>query len=119
MNNDIKEMGIRTFFNICEKWDLKDREIITILGSPSEETFNQMKSTPADFNLDKKIMERIAYILNIHASLKEKLSSYDSIIEWINEPKSDSPFNGKSALDVMLCREISDLSKIKNYLSSH
>lgn len=54
----------------------------------------------------------MSYILNINKSLKIIFSHMDSIDNWIRKPSTHPYFNGKSALDIMLHGNVTDLHNV-------
>ncbi|MNF09823.1 hypothetical protein D3C80_2105840 [compost metagenome] len=61
-------------------------------------------------------MERISYLMGIHKSLRILFGDKPSTYEWVRKANSEAPFNGHSALELMLAGGVVDLADVRRYL---
>jgi hypothetical protein len=102
-------------FNIFERWGMSNDQARTLLGGPSERTFQRWKSKDiASVPVDT--IWRLGDILGIHKALRYMFTEPDRGYEWVKKP--NKRFLGKSALDVMLMGSQAHLSAIRNYLDA-
>jgi hypothetical protein len=109
--------GLRTFFNIAEKWQLTAEEQRILLGSPSRSTFFAWKKKPPHV-LPADTLERISYIFGIYKAIHILLPVPANADAWIKKPNSAPMFNGKSALHYMLQGRVMDLYSVRQYLDA-
>jgi len=105
----------RAVINLFERWKLTEIEAATLLGGVNPRTYHRWKKgeygrTSVDLNA------RLSNLMGIHKSLrllfKDPLRAY----EWIRKP--NVTFTDRSALDVMLKGEFTDLLRIRHYLDA-
>lgn len=113
---EMRAAALKTAFTILDKWDCTVDEKICLLGLKRSTYFKYLKSS--DINLDVNLLERVSYILNIHAALRILLSDPQSVYAWVKKPNAAPLFNNKSALDKMLSGLVSDLSDVSRYLNA-
>ena len=109
--------ALRTFFRICELWDLDTAQQMKLLGTASRSTFFKWKKEGAA-TLPRDTLERISYILGIYKALQILLPNEDAADSWVRRPNSASIFGGRSALDRMLSGNVSDLYVVRQYLDA-
>jgi len=105
----------RAVINLFERWKLTESEAATLLGGINARTYHRWKKgeygrTSVDLNA------RLSNLMGIHKALrllfKDALRGY----EWIRKPNSH--FAGRSALDVLLNGEFTDLMRVRHYLDA-
>lgn len=105
----------RAVVNLFERWQLTDREAATLLGGLSARTWARWKHGHIG-RLDRDRKARLSNLMGIHKALRlifnEKARAYD----WIRRP--NAAFGGRSALDVMLEGELTDLMRMRRYLDA-
>src|SRR5947208_6467308 len=69
--------ALRTFFRICEFWDLDTAQQMKLLGTASRSTFFKWKKEGAAA-LPRDTLERISYILSIYKALQILLPNEDA-----------------------------------------
>lgn len=109
--------GLRTFFNIAQKWGLSDDEARGLLGSPAAAVYSRWKRdregpVPAD------TMERISYILGIYKALHLLFTEPSQANSWVRRSNAAPMFGGKSALERMISGRLTDLSAVRQYLDA-
>jgi hypothetical protein len=110
--------ALRTFFKIAELWKLNVVQQMTLLGVDARSTYFKWKKYPEQTVLHKDTLERISYILGIYKALQILLPNPESADEWIHKPNQAILFQGKSALELMLSGNVSDLYEVRRYLDS-
>lgn len=92
--------AIRAFFNIMEKWSIRDADARDLLGGVSNGVFYEMKKKP-DRVLDVDRLTRISLLVGIFKSLNilypEELADV-----WITLPNSNRIFGGGTPLSYMV-----------------
>lgn len=109
------EAMLSATFNVFEHWRLTAEQAKTLLGSPSQPTFQRWKNRGAT-GIPMDTIRRCGDIVGIHQALRYMFADPARGYEWIKKPNSG--FSGKSALDVMLAGSSTDLSAVRNYLDA-
>lgn len=102
------------FARLADDWDLSTDEQITLLGSPGRSTFFKWKKSGG--NLPHDTIERISHLLGIYKSLQIVLPDPAAADAWVK--KSNTYFDDRSALDVMLEGNVVDIYKVREYLDA-
>lgn len=63
-------------------------------------------------------LERISLLLGIFKGINTLLSSPDRADDWMRRPNNAPIFAGRSALEVLLSGELSDLYSVRRYLDA-
>lgn len=109
--------GLRAFFKLAERWQLRVAEQRKLLGDPPESTFYKWKRE-RDGALSRDTLERISYLLGIFKALAILFPQADRADEWLRKPNSAPVFGGKSALERMLSGNVADLFTVRQYLDA-
>ncbi len=112
---DLTGPALRTFFNIAEAWDLKEKEQMALLGLEKRSTFQSWKRGRVT-SISKDALERISYILGIYKGLKTLLPQ--SADDWVHKPNDAAIFGGKPALERMLSGNVADLFAVRQYVDA-
>jgi len=100
-------VGMRTALLILKKWNCNQQQIQTVLNLP----VNYNNLDIEKFNLSQDQVERISYILNIHAGLSTLFSNPENIYGFMNMVNHNEPFNGTRPIDV-ICNEKNNHLKV-------
>lgn len=94
--------GLRAAVNILEKWQATTEQACRILRI-SRSTHARAKLRNADWSvsLDPDQMQRISFILNIHAALRLIFDNPENTYGFPGMPNHNEFFNGRSPLEVM------------------
>jgi uncharacterized protein (DUF2384 family) len=114
-HRDIARVATSTFFNIMEKWSVKNDHQKVLLGQPSNGTFYTWKKSQV-VKLPHDTLERISYVMGIYKSLAIIFTNKTQANDWINKP--NERFDGKSALEYMLNGSIIHLADVRRYLDA-
>ena len=92
--------ALRAFFNIMERWGVRDEDARALLGGVSNGPYYQWKKDP-ERTLDTDTLTRISFLVGIFKALNiaygEKLAD-----EWIKLPNTNRIFGGQSPLAFLL-----------------
>ncbi len=109
--------GLRAFFKLAERWNLKVAEQRRLLGDPPESTFFKWKRE-RDGALSRDTLERISYLLGIYKALAILFPQDERADAWLRKPNTAPTFGGKSALERMLSGNVADLFVVREYLDA-
>lgn len=104
--------------NIFDRWNCTTEEKLTLLGGLKKATFYKYLKSPESTNISHDLLERLSYILNIHASLRILFSDPESTYGWVRKPNNAPFFSGKTALEIMLQGRVIDLWNICSRLDA-
>lgn len=92
--------AVRAFFNIMERWGVRDVQARQLLGGVSNGTYYAMKRAP-DRVLDEDRLRRISYLVGIFKALNilygETLAD-----RWMTLPNTNRIFAGMTPLDYLI-----------------
>ena len=109
--------ALRTFLRIAGFWSLSVEEQMTLLGLTARSTFFKWKKDP-NVVLPRDTLERISYIVGVYKALQILLPDDQAADEWVKRPNAAPLFNGRSALERMLCGQVADLFVVRQYLDA-
>ncbi|MCM8625145.1 DUF2384 domain-containing protein [Accumulibacter sp.] len=92
--------SIKAFFNITEKWAIKDADARDLLGGVSNGVFYEMKKNPNRV-LDTDRLARISLLIGIFKSLNI-LYPEDLADAWVTLPNKNRLFSGGTPLSYMV-----------------
>ena len=105
----------RATVNLFERWELSDREATVLLGGLSPRSYARWKAGHIG-RLDRDLKARLSNLMGIHKALRLTFTDKDRVYDWIRRP--NEAFGGRSALDVMLEGELTDLIRVRRYLDA-
>ena len=117
-NGDAKRkasVALKTFFNIMEKWEVKNDLQMVLLGNPSQGTFYKWKRGDAP-SLTQDTLERISYIMGIYKALGILFPTRTQADAW--PKKTNKAFGGQSALDYMTRGKMTHLMEMRRYVDA-
>lgn len=92
--------ALRAFFNIMERWSVRDEDARMLLGGVSNGPYYQWKKEP-ERTLDTDTLTRVSYLIGMFKALNiaygEELAD-----EWIKLPNTNRIFAGQSPLAFLL-----------------
>jgi len=92
--------AIKAFFNIMEKWAIKDADARDLMGGVSNGVFYEMKKKPNRV-LDTDRLARISLLIGIFKSLNI-LYPEDLADAWVTLPNKNRLFSGGTPLSYMV-----------------
>ena len=92
--------ALRAFFNIMERWEVRDEDARQLLGGVSNGKYYQLKQDSGQ-PLDQDPLQRISYLIGIFKALNILYGTHlaDS---WIQLANSNPLFTGRTPLTYML-----------------
>lgn len=105
----------RAVVNLFNRWGLTDEQARTLLGDVSQTTYSRWKSGTIP-RLKPDLKARLSNLMGIHKSLRILFTESGRAYQWIKSP--NEAFGGRSALDVMLEGELTDLMRVRHYLDA-
>ncbi len=105
----------RATVNLFKAWKLSDAEACTLLGGLSTRTWARWKEGSIG-RIDRDLRMRMAHLMGIHKGLRYLFKEPARGYEWVRKP--NATFDGRSALDLMLRGEMSDLADMRAYLDA-
>ena len=104
----------RAAVNLFRLWGLSDEQAATLLDLPLR-SFRRWKAAgPARVGRDGAA--RLSNLMGIHKALRLIFTEPQRGYDWIKCPNSE--FGGKSALDIMLGGELTDLMRVRRLLDA-
>ena len=92
--------ALRAFFNVMERWSVRDEDARQLLGNVTNGPFYELKRRPRGRVLDADKLLRISYLIGIFKALNV-LHSRTLADRWVGLPNSNRIFGGASPLEYM------------------
>ena len=105
---------LRAVLTLFGKWGVNDEQGAVLLDLPLR-TYRRWKAgQPGRLDRDKKA--RLSNLLGVHKALRILFTDAARGYAWVKA--ENSAFGGRSALDVMLGGELTDLMRVRRYLDA-
>jgi hypothetical protein len=108
--------AIRAFFNIMEKWAIRDADARDLLGGVSNGAFYEMKKNPHRV-LDTDRLARISLLIGIFKSLNI-LYPEDLADAWVTLPNKNRLFGGGTPLSYMVQGGMAAMGTVRRLVDS-
>jgi hypothetical protein len=94
--------GLRAAVGILEKWRASSEQACRILRI-SRSTYTRARQQDPDWAvaLDADQMQRISFVLNIHAALRLVFDNPENVYGFVSMNNDNEFFNGRSPLEIM------------------
>jgi hypothetical protein len=109
--------ALKAFFNIMEKWRVRDEQARSLLGGVSNGPYYEMKRHPEGRLLDEDTLLRISYLIGIFKALNV-LHKTELADEWINLPNTNRIFGGSTPLAYLIKGGIPALQTVRRLLDA-
>jgi len=96
----LSRSALAAFFNIMQRWQVRDADARQMLGGIASSTFYDYKRQP-DRVLDQDKLTRISYLIGIFKAL-HILHGEELADRWVTMPNRNRIFGGASPLAYML-----------------
>jgi hypothetical protein len=93
--------GLKAFFRIMEKWDVRDPQARDLLGGISSGSFYELKRNYRKRPLSQDALTRVSFVIGIYKALNI-LYNPKFANAWISLPNTNPMFGGAAPLDYML-----------------
>lgn len=104
----------RAVLNLFRRWEVTDAEAATLLDLPAR-TFARWKAGEAG-RLGRDGKARLSNLMGVHKALRLIFREPERGYRWIKA--ANTAFGGRSALEVMLGGELTDLMRVRRYLDA-
>ena len=105
---------LRAVLTLFGKWGLTDDEAAILLDLPLR-TYRRWKAGQPG-RLDRDTRARLSNIMGIHKALRVIFKEAHRAYGWVRH--DNDAFAGRSALDIMLGGELTDLMRVRRYLDA-
>jgi hypothetical protein len=104
----------RAAVNLFRAWDLTDEQAATLLDMPLR-TYRRWKAGERG-RLDRDKKARLSNLMGIHKALRLIFREPQRGYAWVKA--ANAAFQARSALDIMLGGELTDLMRVRRYLDA-
>lgn len=104
----------RAAVNLFRAWNLTDEQAATLLDMPLR-TYRRWKAGERG-RLDRDKKARLSNLMGIHKALRLIFREPQRGYAWVRP--ANAAFGGRSALEVMLGGELTDLMRVRRYLDA-
>jgi hypothetical protein len=106
---------LRAAVNLFGLWKLTDRQASILLDVPTR-SYARWKTGGKAGPWSRDLKARLSNLMGVHKALRIIFREPQRGYDWIHA--ANSAFGGKSALDVMLGGELTDLMRARRYLDN-
>jgi hypothetical protein len=106
---------LRAVINLFGLWELTDKQAATLLGVPVR-SYARWKTGGKAGSWPRDLKARLSNLMGVHKALRIIFRDPQRGYAWIHA--ANSAFGGKSALNVMLGGELTDLMRVRRYLDN-
>ena len=115
INDQEAAAAFRAVVNLLQRWDVSDEQCSVLFDVPAR-TLARWKADRAPGRLGRDGKARLSNLLGIHKALRILFREPQRGYGWVKKP--NQAFGGRSALDVMLGGELTDLMRVRRYLDA-
>ena len=112
----LSRSAVRAFFNIADRWAIRDDDAKILLGGISNGPYYEMKKDP-DRVLDTDRLLRISYLIGIFKALNI-LHSKKLADAWVGLPNSNRIFAGQTPLAFMMKGGLPAMQTVRRLLDA-
>lgn len=113
--------GLRSFLAISDRYGLKTKDRIALLGEPSPSTYHEwVKKAKAGtaISLPLDTLTRISGVLGIHKSLTILFVIEAEGMTWLKGPHQGLVFGGQAPIDMMVEGGLDGILTVRRYLDA-
>ena len=114
ISDDEAAAMFRAAVNLFKRWELTDDQAATLLDLPIR-TYSRWKVGERG-RIDRDTKARLSNLMGIHKALRIIFQEADRGYRWLRA--ANETFRGRSALDVMLDGELTDLMRVRRLLDA-
>ncbi|KFB08265.1 MbcA/ParS/Xre antitoxin family protein [Nitratireductor basaltis] len=104
----------RAVVNLFARWKLTEEQAATLLDM-TQRSYARWK-TDGPGRMDRDMKARLSNLIGIHKALRIIFREPQRAYEWVS--RANEAFGGRTALDVMLGGELTDLMRVRRYLDA-
>lgn len=105
---------LRAVLNLFRHWHISDAEAAVLLDIAPRTLARRKSGFMGSFSRDQKA--RLSNLIGIHKALRIIFQDPGRAYDWVRLP--NAAFGGKTALQVMLGGELTDLMRVRRYLDA-
>ena len=109
--------GLKGFFNIMERWQVRDEDARALLGGVSNGPYYELKRAPADKVLESDRLLRVSYLIGIFKAL-HILHSRALADQWVRLPNTNRLFAGDTPLAYLVRGGLPALQTVRRLLDA-
>ncbi|HEY1258268.1 MAG TPA: MbcA/ParS/Xre antitoxin family protein [Xanthobacteraceae bacterium] len=109
--------ALKAFFNIVERWYVRDEDARQLLGGVSNGPYYDMKKNPEGRVLDADKLLRISYLIGIFKALNI-VHSEALADEWVRLPNTNRIFGGATPLAYMMKGGVPAMQTVRRLLDA-
>ncbi|NHN35912.1 DUF2384 domain-containing protein [Pseudomaricurvus alcaniphilus] len=91
--------GLKAVLNILDKWKCTPEQQWRMLGM-KKSTYYRYREDPGQARLSGDQLERLSYILNMHAALRVVFDNPENVYGFMSMQNNNPFFNGASPLEI-------------------
>ncbi|EKF19329.1 MbcA/ParS/Xre antitoxin family protein [Nitratireductor pacificus] len=114
VSDDEAAAMFRATLNLFRLWGLTDEQAAVLLDMPVR-SYRRWKGGETG-RIDRDGKARLSNLMGIHKALRLIFREPQRAYQWIGKP--NAAFAGRSALDIMLGGELTDLMRVRRYLDA-
>ncbi len=108
--------ALRAFFNIVERWEIRDEDARQLLGGISSGAYYELKKKPSRV-LDQDRLQRVSYLIGIFKALNI-LYGTRLADSWVQLANTNPIFSGRSPLAYMLQGGTPAMERVRSLLDA-
>ena len=105
----------RAVIRLFDRWGLTDEQASVLLGHIATRTYQRWKAGEYG-RVGIDLAARLSNLMGIHKALRLLFADPQRGYGWIGRANAD--FGGRSALDIMLGGQLTDLMRVRRYLDA-
>jgi hypothetical protein len=109
--------ALKAFFNIVERWRVRDEDARQLLGGVSNGPYYDMKKNPEGRVLDADKLLRVSYLIGIFKAINI-LHSEPLADEWVRLPNTNRIFGGTTPLAYMMKGGVPAMQTVRRLLDA-
>jgi Protein of unknown function (DUF2384) len=109
--------GLKAFFNIMERWKIRDEDARGLLGGVSNGPYYELKRAPAGKVLEADRLLRVSYLIGIFKAL-HILHSRALADQWVQLPNANRLFGGDTPIAYMVRGGLPALQTVRRLLDA-
>lgn len=110
-------VGLKVVFNILNRWGCSAEQQQSILQLPKS-SYYKYRGAPEAARLTGDQIERISYLLNIHAALRVIFENPENVYGFMRMANNNPPFNGTAPLEMVATGRFGALYEVFRHIDS-